>query len=325
MKNLLVFTVIILTFWGNTLAQVNLDSMLVAYYPFYGNADDESGNGNDGTVYGATLTVDRFDDENRAYLFDGIDDYIFIPNSPELVFGNDNFSIVSWIYPTDYTGNKGLNAIITKHNYDDASWLFRVRKHSSTGNIPKLNFETDFPTHRYYGNAEVTINEWHMAAVVRSGNNYTLYLDGNIDCAFIEDESFTTTYPVMISGQGNCTDERFTGKIDDIRIYNRNLSEDEIEALFNEGLNSLFNHKTLSNYQIYISPNPFVSETTIKFPNPNHSNYKLSIFNISGNKVFEQDNIKSDKIEFNKGNLPKGVYLIEVKGEKVFRGKMIVK
>ena len=74
-----------------------------------------------------------------------------------------------------------------------------------------------------------------------------------------------------------------------------------------------------------IYPNPFSNKTTIKFPNLNHSNYTLSVFSISGYKVFEMDNIKSDKIEFKRGNLPKGVYLIEVKGEKVFRGKMIVK
>ncbi|MBC8486942.1 MAG: T9SS type A sorting domain-containing protein [Bacteroidetes bacterium] len=77
--------------------------------------------------------------------------------------------------------------------------------------------------------------------------------------------------------------------------------------------------------EICIFPNPFSEKTTIKFTNPNHSDYKLSVFCISGNKVFEQDNIKSDKIEFKRGKLPKGVYLIELKGEKVFRSKIVVK
>ena len=51
---------------------------LIAYYPFNGNANDESGNGNDGTVSGATLAADRFGMLNNAYAFDGIDDYIGI-------------------------------------------------------------------------------------------------------------------------------------------------------------------------------------------------------------------------------------------------------
>ena len=53
----------------------SLNNGLVAYYPFNGNANDESGNGNDGTVNGATLTTDRFGNTDQAYSFDG-NDYI---------------------------------------------------------------------------------------------------------------------------------------------------------------------------------------------------------------------------------------------------------
>lgn len=49
---------------------------LVAYYPFNGDANDKSGNGNDGTVFGAITTADRFGNENAAYEFDGTNDYI---------------------------------------------------------------------------------------------------------------------------------------------------------------------------------------------------------------------------------------------------------
>ncbi|ETR68891.1 MAG: hypothetical protein OMM_04291 [Candidatus Magnetoglobus multicellularis str. Araruama] len=55
---------------------IDLEEGLVAYYPFNGNANDESGNGNHGTVYGAILIEDRFGNKNSAYSFDGIDDYI---------------------------------------------------------------------------------------------------------------------------------------------------------------------------------------------------------------------------------------------------------
>ena len=57
------------------LAQADLNDGLVAYYPFNGNANDESGNGNDGVVNGATLTSDRFGDVDNTYLFEG-NDYI---------------------------------------------------------------------------------------------------------------------------------------------------------------------------------------------------------------------------------------------------------
>ena len=54
----------------------DLSDGLVAYYPFNGNADDESGNGNNGKVNGATLTTDRNGNANSAYDFDGNDDFI---------------------------------------------------------------------------------------------------------------------------------------------------------------------------------------------------------------------------------------------------------
>ena len=62
----------------------SLKEGLVAYYPFNGNAKDESGNGHNGKVNGATLTIDRHGDSNKAYSFDGMDDEILVDHKPEL-------------------------------------------------------------------------------------------------------------------------------------------------------------------------------------------------------------------------------------------------
>ena len=76
-----------------------LNDNLLSYYPFNGNVDDESGNANHGTVYGATLTEDRFGNANSAYSFDGVDDYI-IKNAEDI---NRYFTITGWIYISDST------------------------------------------------------------------------------------------------------------------------------------------------------------------------------------------------------------------------------
>ena len=71
-------------FINTLIPKVDLERGLVAYYPFNGNANDESGNGNDGTPYGGVqLTDDRFANENSAYNFDGINDYIVYPGLGE--------------------------------------------------------------------------------------------------------------------------------------------------------------------------------------------------------------------------------------------------
>ena len=66
----LIFVFCILLIISSYPAEYNLNQGLVAYYPFNGNGNDESGNGNHGTVYGATLTKDRFGNSESAYSFD---------------------------------------------------------------------------------------------------------------------------------------------------------------------------------------------------------------------------------------------------------------
>ena len=77
------------------ISDVARDNDLVAYYPFNGNANDESGNGNDGIVIGAVLTNDRFENINSAYYFDGIDDEIILGSEP-FNFTNHSYAISVW-------------------------------------------------------------------------------------------------------------------------------------------------------------------------------------------------------------------------------------
>ena len=60
----------------NGYSQSFLTNGLVAYYPFNGNANDESGNGNNGLLIGAKPTTDRLGEANKAFLFDGTSSYI---------------------------------------------------------------------------------------------------------------------------------------------------------------------------------------------------------------------------------------------------------
>ena len=96
-KNLLKFIISIFAFFIfiNTLLAFP-DSGLVAYYPFNGNANDESGNNNHGTVYGATLTTDRNANTDKAYSFDG-NDYISVADDPSIRM-DSAFTISLWFY-----------------------------------------------------------------------------------------------------------------------------------------------------------------------------------------------------------------------------------
>ena len=80
----------------------SLKEGLVAYYPFNGNAKDESSNSNDFTVKGATLTKDRHGNADRAYAFDGVNAYMEAPNHPNLQL--TQFTLSVWINPTSDRG-----------------------------------------------------------------------------------------------------------------------------------------------------------------------------------------------------------------------------
>ena len=83
----------------------NLTDGLMAYYPFSGNTNDESGNGNDGTVNGATLTQDRFGNSDSAYNFDGIDDYIMISSSASLDI-RTSVTLSAWVSEISIIGEQ---------------------------------------------------------------------------------------------------------------------------------------------------------------------------------------------------------------------------
>src|SRR5205085_3568228 len=96
----------------------DLNNGLVAYYPFNCNANDASGNGNNPIFNNATLTSDVYGNANSAYHFNGIDNYIQIPNSNSLNAAN-TISICAWVKPTGfYQGTCHGNSVLMKGNND---------------------------------------------------------------------------------------------------------------------------------------------------------------------------------------------------------------
>jgi hypothetical protein len=89
-----------------------LSASLVVQYNFSGNANDTSGNGHDGTVFGATSTSDRFGNPNSAYSFDGIDDYVGVAYSSD--FQLSTYTISAWVNPTADLSLINSSAIVTR-------------------------------------------------------------------------------------------------------------------------------------------------------------------------------------------------------------------
>ncbi len=221
----------------NLFAQGTLDSGLVAHYPFNGNANDESGNSNHGTVNSATLTTDRFGNTNKAFSFDGVNNYIDIGNNSILKLDSNNVSIVAWVNITANGSQFGRILIgglvnnaysLTKYDGADDRILWRpiIEGQTSTyGEVSSLS-----PLSR---------NTWHMVVAMYDGNSASLYIDGmlNNQVGGLSGNLAVHTYNAQIGGEDHSgTTSAFGGKLDDIRIYNRALIQSEITELYYDGM-----------------------------------------------------------------------------------------
>lgn len=199
---------------------------LVGWWPFDGNANDESVSGNNGTVNGSVLTSDRFGTVNSAYSFDGIDDRINILIS-NIAQGNSPRTISFWaLYLGDISNNNqqivGYGGTITNERF---SILYRPSE-----------LKVDICAHNNDFGAVVNnvLNFWHFYTAVYNGSNVTLYLDGQIIAQSIKNYN-TIGNEVFVGYNGNFNHEfgePYHGKIDDIGIWNRALSASEISSLY---------------------------------------------------------------------------------------------
>jgi formylglycine-generating enzyme required for sulfatase activity len=231
---------------------------LVAYYPFNGNANDESGNGNHGTVNGALLTSDRFDRPNSAYEFNGVDAFIDINDANSL---RPSFiTIAGWIRPT--ISSKG--AVLYKCTYGTAeNEEYEVGLTSSSeinagikknsGCQPAAGWViVSSPPHT------IPTNLWTFICSTWDGSQLKMYLDG----ALVATNPSGPTGPMdqcpggnLKLGAGwNASDVYYSGKLDDFRIYSRALSESEIHELYSGAVDTL----SLWKMQLKVSAQSYV-------------------------------------------------------------------
>ena len=262
MKSALPILSLILFFFsiGNTFAQM---PQPVASYPFSGNANDVSGQGNHGILSGSipTLTTDRFNNPNSAYKFGGYfsPSWILVPNSPSLQF-NKHFSISLWYKQCEIGGmdgwggysQYGANVLYGKagDGYAAAPGIYSVSSLSASGAV--IN---SFNNKLCYGGSQSCYQfsmfgavpcydscEWiHVVHVVDS-NIARMYINGHLI------DSSTTNAPANFTvanskplyiGKMDGSWYPFNGVIDDINIYNVALNQQQVNILFDNYIDPL--------------------------------------------------------------------------------------
>ncbi len=198
---------------------------LVAYYPFNGNANDESGNSHNGTVYEATLTTDRNNKSNSAYEFNGINNYI----NTFSTFDYEYRTVSFWVYIQNMFG--GTQAIISQDSYELKYGLCLATVRNG---LITLHGGGTYSSVWYQTNSIIP-NQWYHMVMVRNGSTTQYYINNVLVHTGLTNTIGSSVNPntnFLIGCGRTLTDYFFLGKIDDIAIYNRALSAVEINTIY---------------------------------------------------------------------------------------------
>jgi hypothetical protein len=205
---------------------------LVGWWPFNGNANDESGNGNNGTVNGATLTNDRFGNVNASYSFNGSN--VLIPLTQQIVSMSER-TVSLWFYSAQAQSGGRL--------FEATNYFWGIGCSNST--MFDCWYQKSNQAYNIVGESFQSHNTWYNLVYVCDSTAQTkkIYFNGTLINTGLPvsnpSNPITWQNHFLKIGQGNAN-ESFIGTIDDIGIWNRALTQCEIQDLYTSQINSIF-------------------------------------------------------------------------------------
>ena len=164
---------------------------LIGYWPFNGNANDESGNGNNATVNGATLTLDRFGNVDESYSFDGIDDYVNT-NNP-FYSSNTSHTISLWFHINDTSqATQAIfntdphsieNFVYNFYSFEEGNFSYFLGDGLNTSSSWNVSDDGHFLTNQTYG------VDGNIGVLVNDSLDWKFYINGDVA------ESFNRKWP----------------------------------------------------------------------------------------------------------------------------------
>lgn len=221
----------------NQISNPDITTGLVAYYKFNGDVKDYSGNNNNGTYYGRELYAEGYKSDPSGSLdLNGSSDYVLINNSPSLNL-TSKITVCAWYYSASFYGN-GANTLVCKQNTlsPSASAYHLAVQGDLYNNNPVFIFNVS--TDQYYHNITTSsvfnysMQQWYFVAGVYDGNYIKLYVNGNLISTGQQSGNIVSSNNnVTIGSTEGLTrpqNDYLKGRIDEVRIYNRALTDNEI-------------------------------------------------------------------------------------------------
>ncbi|KQS91291.1 LamG-like jellyroll fold domain-containing protein [Chryseobacterium sp. Leaf394] len=274
---------------------------LVAWWGFNGSAIDSSGNSNNLTVNGATLTADRDGNANAAYLFNGTNAHLTKSTLSSNFAQGGSFSISFWMKKTG--NSEGVAMMSGSNTSGQFIWLLQC---DGTKTIFGTNKQGESWTWANGPNYSTTAWEHYIA--VYNAQTMQLYKNGALTATVNNayTNSTSAAMPFYIGraiGGGN-----IAAAIDDVGIWNRVLTPTEISQIYSSNLSTAEAKAAKSN--VSIAPNPADDILYVNTPLKGKNAYK--IIDVNGRTVISGE--LNDSKTINISALTKGSYFLEIEG-----------
>ncbi|HLC79492.1 MAG TPA: LamG-like jellyroll fold domain-containing protein, partial [archaeon] len=223
---------------GNTTCELgtNYDQNLVGQWKFDEGrgttAKDFSGNGNSGTINGATHQTGKF---GGALQFDGTDDYV----STTYTKSSGDGSVSAWFKGGTQSSDAGsaIRPIIAHgalNGSGTGEGLMISMLRNGRPDHGQLIVQWGDGSQQAITSSAYNDNAWHNAVLTHTSTTYTLYVDGVLNLTGTAADSLSTSPAFEVGGSTTNSARRFLGTIDDIRIYNRALSATDVNNLYKD-------------------------------------------------------------------------------------------
>jgi hypothetical protein len=314
MKKLFLSTLLLLLLVNFCEAQFTLKDSLYAYYPFNGNAKDESGHGHDPSYNSATLTRDKDGHLNNAYAFGGSDS-IIIKNFNYWNGTISGLTVSFWI--------KTAGASTTTDILTASPCVFYIDRFSSDKIMAAFDANSQNNAATDQTSTSFNTNTWMHVVGTNDGTTTKLYVNGNYEKSYSEILYNHTTNNKFMMGYFHSPPVGLTGSLDEIRVYTRALSASEVNSLYALGTPSGIDERPLQiNAGVY--PNPSANGLfEINF-GKTLTNLNISVRDMAGKVVYENSGNECINYTLNLGNCAKGIYFLNIQSAEGTVSKKIV-
>jgi hypothetical protein len=187
---------------------------------------DITGRGHNGTLHGDPRWVDGI--AGKALLFDGAYDYVSVDDSPELDFGTGNFSYSLWFRLDSIPSS--WSQLLCKRALAGEDYEVQI---SASGQIEFIFGDRNNGYARTLSATYLKPNAWYLVTVVRAGISGRLYINAKLDMTLNTTQNVTNGSILTLACDSNIY-EFYKGTMDDVRIWNRALSSEDVGSLYNE-------------------------------------------------------------------------------------------